>query len=139
MTQNDAGTDGGKTFGPLHSNITKMRSTNPAAVVVTEVASSSSSSSSSSGSPTTNAPTVLLFFNRARVPLSDYQAMVMESVDYGVSWSAPRLVVEPSVSGRASSEDDDAFPVIVGPGTGAVVLPTGGKGGVPRVLLSLYE
>ena len=108
--------DGGKTFGELQSNITGRRSTNPSAVLLGE-------------------GKVLLFFNAPTVNLTEYRAMVAESTDAGMSFSTPRLVFDPLV--------EKAFahvPTIVGPGSGAVVLPGGSADqSGPRIILSLYS
>ena len=109
-------TDGGKSFGPVQTNITGRRSTNPTAVWLGQTA------------------TVLLFFNAPSSNLSDYRAYVMESSDRGLSFGTPRMVFDPNKEKTFAH-----VPTIVGPGNGAVVLPSGAPGGGPRLVLSLYS
>jgi len=97
--------DGGRNFGALLPNITGMRSYNPA------VAHSQGR--------------VLLFFNyasRTAVARTGGGVWLSESADQGLTFGPPRLILAANAS----------FPAIVGPGTGALVLPSG------RIVLALY-
>ena len=98
-------TDGGRSFGLLQPNITKMRSGNAAAV--------------------TAGSKVLLFFDA----IDEARPMVMESSDRGLTFWPARPVLPTMTPG---------FPNICGPGTGAVMLPSGAPGGGPRITLALY-
>jgi hypothetical protein len=109
-------TDGGQTFGPLHANITGRRSTNPTAVWLDQTA------------------TVLLFFNAPSSNISAYRPYVMESTDRGLSFGNLRMVFDP-----LKEKEFAHVPTIVGPGNGAVILPSGAQDGGSRLLLSLYS
>ena len=75
-----ASTDGGRTFGTLEPNITKMRSTNPAAVSIEHI---------TPGNDVASSTKVLLFFDAPRVPLNATLPMVVESNDDGAGQPPP--------------------------------------------------